>query len=157
MQQVCIPRAYRGTGGLWMWVMRVRASVRRRLLPPPPLLDGPSMAGFCVPSAATTPCTEKLVAVWLGGDRGETRACDRVRRRSVRARARAHPTRPTTTRPPNSDLVRTASHVSRRPVDHDRATPHSPSMRLPPCTPRGASVNRSVSDNNIFFLNLNRL
>jgi len=28
-QQVCIPRACRGTGGLWIWVMRVRASVRR--------------------------------------------------------------------------------------------------------------------------------
>jgi len=153
MLQVCIPRAYRGTGGFWMRVMRVRACPS----------VGPSSSfsstttttrrsvhgRFCVPSAAATPRTEKLVVVWPGGDRGETRACDRVRRRLVRARARAHPTRPTTTRPPNSDLVRTASHVSRRPVDHDRATPHSPSMRLPPCTPRGASVYRSVSDNNI--------
>lgn len=59
------------------------------------------------------------------GGRGETRACDRVRRRVVHVRARAHPARPATTRPPNSDLVRTASYVSRRPVDHDRATTQS--------------------------------
>lgn len=150
MQQVCIPRVYRGTRGLWMRLMRVRASVRRSVVvffhhhttvcpwpvsvsPPPP------------------PSRAQKNSSWFGrtGTGGKTRACDRVRRWLVRARA--HPTRPSTTRPPNSDLVRTASHVSRRPVDRDRATPHSPSMRLPPCSPRGASVYRSLSDNNIFF------
>jgi len=112
------------------------------------------MAGFRVSSAAVHRKTRHCSAV--RGTGGETRACDRVRRRLVRARARAHPTRPTTTtRPPNSDLVRTASHVSRRPVDHDRATTQS--VNAYAAAVYSASVSRPVSDhnNNIIIIIIN--
>lgn len=118
---------------------------------------GPSMAGFCVPSTAATPCTEKLVAVRPGGGRGKTRACDRVRRRLVSARARAHPTRPTTTRPPNSDPISSAPRHTYR-AGRSTTTVQHHTVRQCVCRRVLREVRvfyRSASGNNIFLFFLN--
>lgn len=81
------------------------------------------------------PCTEKLVVDWCCGGWGETRACDRVRRRVVHVRARA-PQPDRRRRDRRIPISSAPRHTYPAGRSTTTAQPHSPTTRPPPCTPR---------------------